>query len=85
MPGLKPCPFCGTVPTVVKRNIPVYPYAIDHGPGRDDYQCLMDYMVLGDYSSEEKAIRHWNRRVGDDKDPKQMLMDNLKRMREEPE
>jgi len=62
---LKPCPFCGTVPKVVKRNTPVYPYTIDHGPGPMDYQCLLDYMVLGDYSSEEKAIRHWNRRVGE--------------------
>ena len=63
---LKPCPFCGTVPKMVKRNNSVfssYHFVIDHGPGRADYQCVLDYMTFGDYSTEEKAIRHWNRRV----------------------
>ena len=65
---LKPCPFCGTVPKVVKRNNSVfssYHFVIDHGPGRADYQCVLDYMTFGDYSTEEKAIRHWNTRVNE--------------------
>lgn len=59
---LKPCPFCGTIPKVIKRNVKLWPYAIDHGDGPLDYQCPLDYLLLVDYSSEEKAISHWNRR-----------------------
>lgn len=59
---LKPCPFCGTIPKIIKRNVMLYPYAIDHGDGLLDYQCPLDWMVFADYSTEEKAINHWNRR-----------------------
>lgn len=63
MTELKPCPFCGTIPRVIKKDRPIYPYAIDHGIGQVDYMCPMEWVVIGGYSSEEKAIAHWNRRV----------------------
>jgi len=59
---LKPCPFCGAIPKVIERVGMRYPWAIDHGAGRLDYQCPLDYLVLTDYSSEDRAINHWNRR-----------------------
>ena len=62
---LKPCPFCGCIPRVIERAGMCFPWAIDHGAGRLDYHCPLDYLVLTNYSSEDRAISHWNRRASE--------------------
>ena len=62
MDELKPCPFCGTEPTVIVRR--------GKAGWRDKFAVLCDHeqggcgAESGWYHNEEEAVETWNKRVG---------------------
>jgi len=63
MSKIKPCPFCGCLPTLESEIAWRYPSGEVHWVECDSEDCGI-WPCTEDYATEEEAITTWNRREG---------------------
>lgn len=61
MDELKKCPFCGAKAEII--NTPSFSVVVCYGCGAQTFPYLFD----PETSSQEKAIKAWNRRITDER------------------